>query len=329
MLTPKNILIVGAGSIARKHACAAKKAFPSCKIIQTSASGRQIEAQTDIDFVSPKVTEAFNRFPIDLAIIASPATSHLAFAREVFEISDAPILIEKPLAACADSIASFEIAARQSGNFIRVAYCLRHHEGFEFLRQELAEGKYGAIKSVQAEVGQHLADWRDEKDYRHSVSAQSALGGGVLLELSHELDYLQCLLGKLELATAQLVNTGTLDIDAELEDVANLTLEANRTPVNLHLNFLRRPAKRILTVVTDRRTIVLDWIKNLLSVDSGKVWSSDARSLPNIYQRQLERFWSSSISAEPNQHLATIEESVRTLSIIGQAKLLNPVGRRR
>ena len=49
----------------------------------------------------------------------------------------------------------------------------------------------GNIYSIRCDVGQYLPNWRADKNYSKSVSAKKDLGGGVLLELSHELELYQ------------------------------------------------------------------------------------------------------------------------------------------
>ncbi|MFX7793064.1 Gfo/Idh/MocA family oxidoreductase, partial [Acinetobacter baumannii] len=65
------------------------------------------------------------------------------------------------------------------------------------VRQMIQEGVIGNLYNAFIEIGQYLPDWRPTKDYRETVSAKTELGGGVLLELSHELDYAQWILGSL------------------------------------------------------------------------------------------------------------------------------------
>ena len=65
----------------------------------------------------------------------------------------------------------------------------------------------GKILSVRCEVGQFLPSWRPNIDYRESVSARKALGGGALLELSHEIDYLMWIFGDIDWVKATLEMT--------------------------------------------------------------------------------------------------------------------------
>ena len=77
------------------------------------------------------------------------------------------------------------------------------------------EGLIGKLVEADFYCGSWLPDWRPNLDYRESVSSQRALGGGVLLELSHEIDMAQYLLGTFEPCSARLHQTGLLEIDVE------------------------------------------------------------------------------------------------------------------
>ena len=78
------------------------------------------------------------------------------------------------------------------------------------------------IRRLRCEIGQYLPLWRPGSDYRLGVSANRALGGGVLLELSHELDYLRWIFGDVDWVQASLERQSALEID--VEDTAHLLL---------------------------------------------------------------------------------------------------------
>ena len=104
-------------------------------------------------------------------------------------------------------------------------------------------GEIGIVRNAISEVGQYLPNWRPEKDYRETVSAQKSLGGGVLMELSHELDFLMWLFGPLSIEHGKLRSSAELNL--EVEDSADLLLEgANKTQIYVHMDFLQRRAVR-------------------------------------------------------------------------------------
>ncbi len=56
----------------------------------------------------------------------------------------------------------------------------------------------GQTLYTSVECGSYLPDWRPGNNYKKSVSAKKDLGGGVLLELSHELDYIRWIFGEIK-----------------------------------------------------------------------------------------------------------------------------------
>jgi predicted dehydrogenase len=120
-------------------------------------------------------------------------------------------------------------------------------------RDLLLGGRIGRILSARAEVGQFLPSWRPGADYRQTVSARADLGGGVLLELSHEIDYLLWLFGEAAWVWAHLGRRSCLEI--EVEDTANLALafaeepEGSRLVAALNMDFVRHDKTRNCTVI--------------------------------------------------------------------------------
>ena len=102
--------------------------------------------------------------------------------------------VEKPLAVTVEGLA--ELLDGEAEVTIAVGYNLRFHPALEAIRAAVYEGRIGRLLAVRAEVGQYLPDWHPEEDYRVSYAARRDLGGGALLTLSHELDYVRWIAGE-------------------------------------------------------------------------------------------------------------------------------------
>ena len=152
---------------------------------------------------------------------------------------------------------------------VLVGFTLRYHPAVLALAAEIKSGAIGRPYSVRAEVGQYLPDWRPNTRYPSSVTAQRALGGGALLELSHEIDLVRALLGMPVSVQAQLERLGELEIDVE-DTVALLTRhrldDANHALASIHLDLLQRPARRRLVVSGTSATLDLDFISGRLQL---------------------------------------------------------------
>ena len=80
-----------------------------------------------------------------------------------------------------------------------------------------------------------LPSWRKNIDYQSSVSAKKSLGGGVLLELSHEIDYLIWLIGKIKIL--HVVSKKISNLKINTDDYLNLSAKSGKTLINVSLNF--------------------------------------------------------------------------------------------
>jgi len=176
-------------------------------------------------------------------------------------------LIEKPLS---DSLARHEALAARLAPWrdrIEVAYNLRFLSSCRRMQTLLAEQIVGRIHSIHIDLGQYLPDWRPQSDYRRNVSANRALGGGVLLELSHEFDYLIHLFGHFDRVFCVTGHSGELDID--VEDSADvLFTRADGIVAQLHMDFLQRKATRRCKVIGQRGNLCWDLVINSITLET-------------------------------------------------------------
>jgi predicted dehydrogenase len=209
------VAVLGQGSIGRRHAGLLVE------------MGHEVIAFDPVDQAEvPGVTRAASEEAAldgsDAALVATPSSEHLRQARLALE-ADLPVLVEKPLATSSDGVAELERLAAERGLQLGVAMNLRFHPGVARLRELKAQGALGRILRAACWCGSWLPGWRPGSDYRTSYSARKALGGGVLLDAIHELDYLTWLLGPARSVSATLAQVSDLEID--VEDVALLQLE--------------------------------------------------------------------------------------------------------
>jgi predicted dehydrogenase len=87
------------------------------------------------------------------------------------------------------------------------------------------------------------------------------LGGGVLLELSHELDYIRWFLGPIASVFCDAGSSGTLEIDVE-DRVDAVLRTIDGCVVNLHMDFLQRVPSRVCKLVTENGTLMWNIYEN-------------------------------------------------------------------
>lgn len=286
----KRILVVGLGSIGRRHLEVAAETFPATERLAVSSRGSA--ERPDLGRRSGtllSMAEALARTP-DVAIIASPAPWHLAHADRLLE-AGIPVLVEKPLSDQVGPAAEFKKRWEGAGR-VALAYHFRFSRLVQAARDWLLSGRVGAIKQVQVSTAQYLPQWRPDSDYRRSVSANRHLGGGVLLELSHELDLIHWLLGPAVRLSAALANSGSLDIDTEDRVDALIQLESGAL-VNLHLDMLQRIPRREWSLTGEKGTLRLDLVAQTLDWDDGEGGAEHHRftqARNDIFSAQLRSF---------------------------------------
>lgn len=243
--------MVGVGSIGTRHVEVLSAL--GCEVAVVSRRG---------DAAGPRrfatIAEGVASAGPDYVVLARETARHAADVEELAAAGfRGRVLVEKPLTS--------DPVELPLGGFARVgvAYNLRFHPVLERLRQELTGAR---VATVLAHAGQHLTTWRPGSDHRRSYSADPAAGGGVLRDLSHELDYLQWLFGPWQSVAAHGGRTGALDVASD--DAWGVLLEFERCPlVSLQLDYLDRIGQRRIVVTTDEHTLVADVVAGRLTVD--------------------------------------------------------------
>lgn len=308
------IALIGVGSIGKKHIANIRRLYPECIIAAASPSGRVYPDSKD--FISLQTVESAITFQPDAVIIASPATSH-ASQIAFFQQHGIPVLVEKPLASERSDFNAFPV----SGDNLAIAYCLRYLPATNIVREILAENRLGEIYNVETSVGQYLPDWRKDKDYRNSVSANASLGGGAVLELSHEIDLLNTLFGNLHVVHSHLRKDVELGLD--VEEIADVVLLSNKKIYcTIHLDFLQKKAKRYLNITGSKGRLHWDLINNSINISlaSGEenILSQPGYDKNNMYLNMLMDFFDM-VKGESNT-CVTLTEGLQVLDIIDEIK---------
>ena len=207
-------------------------------------------------------TEAALSYDLDAAVVALPPSLHAAAAKSYLD-AGVPLYLEKPVAMRVDEIHDTALAAERAGLVTMVGCHLRMTPGFAKLKGLISEGAIGPVHTAHLSVGQWLPDWRPGRDYRDTYSAQRKLGGGVLLDLVHELDMARNLFGEFSELTARSGNTGLLEIDTE--DHADILLQRDDMTVNVHLDYLDKSSHRNGRIIGENGTLIYDVIQKTMA----------------------------------------------------------------
>ncbi len=255
----ERLLIVGLGSIGKRHLRIVRNRTPDVRIaaLRHRRPEEADSATPDLEQMVTSVDEAL-AFRPQAAVIASPSSVHLEVA-SALAAQGVHLLIEKPISHTSSGVQGLIDLCRARAIVLMTGYNLRFLPSLRHFRALLAEGRVGRVLSVRAEVGQFLPAWRPAVDYRRAVSANASTGGGVLLELSHEIDYLRWLFG--DVSSVSAITRRQSDLEIDVEDTALLMLEFERAaagvPVvaSLSMDCVRHDYTRTCTVIGDGGTL--------------------------------------------------------------------------
>lgn len=291
VLNDRTFLVVGAGSIGRRHLANLRKLAPQSRIV---VLGREDSGGLPgTSRVVTRLEDAMAERPF-AAVVANPAPLHLSVAQKLAE-QGCHLLVEKPLS---DGIAGVDRLIQTCTDHravLMVGYNLRFLPSLQKMSELLADGAIGKILHLRAEVGQYLPDWRPSTDYRQSITARRALGGGALLELSHEIDLALWLGGPIASVMARIDRISDLNIDTD--DCVDLVLDfASNAHGTVHMDLLQRVPQRKVLVVGSEGTLEWDYFADTVRIGRSAVEGWQLVEVPRLaerndmYVRELEAF---------------------------------------
>lgn len=234
-------------------------------------------------------------------VIASPTSRHL---EDLSELSrqrfNGLILVEKPLIH--QSVPIPPLATTQ----VAIGYNLRFHPLTQLLKDTV--NTYKHVTSAVFYAGQLLTKWRPERDYRNTSSAKRSMGGGLLRDLSHELDLASFLFGELLDFDITSNRSGLLEVDGpDSLDITATTHTCER--LEIHLNYLDEPAQRTTTLIANGQTTTADFIHNIWKQD-------DVMTTIDVQRDDTYRAMHQALLSGDLKTCATFDDGLRIVQLI-------------
>lgn len=320
----ERVLIVGLGSIGQRHLRLAREMLPDALIMVLRHRPSE-EIPEFADACCSSIDDALAFVP-NIAVIAGPSAMHAAMALPLAE-AGVHLLIEKPLDASAEVALPLVRNVANRGVACLIGYNLRFLPSLGAFREFVHSGRIGRVLSVRCEIGQYLPGWRPGIDYRAGVSASRELGGGAVLELSHEIDYLRWIFG--EIAWVKAVLSRQSDLEIDVEDTAHLILgfaaEDNVHPLlgTLSMDFVRHDTTRTCIAIGEHGS--LRWNALTGTVDCFDAGSSGWTSLvahPHQRDDSYRAEWAHFLACVRQKvvPLISAEDGWRTLCVADAAR---------
>lgn len=282
------LLIIGCGSIGTRHlknliSISAGEIIAyrtKIKKIRSIEDGYRVKTYSDMD-------EALDQNP-DAVLITNPTSLHIQTAILAAN-RGCHLFIEKPISSNLDGIDELMEITKKKNLVVLIGCNLRFHPCMRFVKKILDENRIGKVISARVQMGQYLPDWHPWEDYRTMYSAQQSLGGGIILDAIHELDYVNWFLGDVSQVFSFSDKLSDLDIDTE--DVAEILLRFKSGAIaEVHIDYVQRYPGRSCQIIGDRGSIMLDLMKGTVNVYTSEKQMWESFDLPEDYDKNQTYF---------------------------------------
>lgn len=253
----RRLLIVGCGSIGRRHIQNLRALGVADIVAFDPRADRRCAAAADFAVETVDALEAAWEREPEAVLVSAPTSLHVPLALEA-ALRRCHLFVEKPLSHSWEGVEHLVEIVRQQKLTTLVGCNLRFHPGLITMKKLLEDQAIGRVLAARVEVGQYLPDWHPQEDYRASYSARRALGGGVILDAIHELDYIRWLLGEVDGVSCFAAKLSALEIDTE--DMAALLLRFQSGALGeIHLDYVQRAYRRTCQLIGEHGTIHWDY----------------------------------------------------------------------
>jgi predicted dehydrogenase len=316
-------LIVGFGSIGRRHLSNLNKMSPSSKVVVLRTFKKNTSSPVLVEGSHTEISSLDEINPLSIvgAIIATPAPMHLEMAAKLAQLK-IPMLIEKPLCSDLEDAQSFRKMGADGSALILIGYNFRFSRAANHVKDSIQRGLLGTALTASIEMGFYLPDWRPSQDYRESVSANKHLGGGALLELSHALDLYLWFFGMPTSLVATLRKISHLQTD--VEDCADLILESEREKfmATIHLDMLQRKACRTFKIVGSEGTLSWNMVDNSIQLTKANfeevLTLSEPEDWNDMYLNELKHFLN--CIHEKERPKVTFQDGLDVMKLVAAAR---------
>ncbi len=296
-------LVIGFGSIGKRH----------FKILSDLLGQDNVRVLTNQKNLPINFINSLDKIPekINYVVLANETSKHREYLNFLVDNIDVnKVLVEKPLF---DDFYEFD----SKGKSIYVGYNLRFHPLIQKLKNLIA-GK--EVTAIYCCCHSYLPDWRKERHFSQSYSS-SANGGGVILDLSHEIDLILWLFGQINIDFVKTGNFSSLDLQSEDSMFLSGHLD-NGSPVEISLSYFSTIEKREIHVVTNEETYIVDLINNIFysRESSSKLLINDLTSfdINKTYIDQHESILTGNVDEN-----AILQDGMKINRFIKQIKLWN------
>ena len=308
------ILFIGLGSIGKRHLRLLNDIIPDAEFIAYRSSRKEKDYPAEVEEYF-NIQRALDQEP-DIAFITNPTSEHIDNSIKCAK-NDCHLFIEKPLSHNLDQTDILQEIVEKRNLVTMVGYNFRFHPVLRTVKDKI--GELGEVYYARAVSSSYLPEWRPEQNYRESYSAKEELGGGVVLDLSHEIDYLRWIFG--DAKNIKSVTGKFSHLEIETEDLCEAIIDLEEVTCSLHLDYFRKSPERKIEVVGKNGSIIGDLIENEVQVNiQGERKETEKFDIVRdfTYKKELQHFLK---KVEQNKETdVDVLEGIKTLELANSIK---------
>ncbi|MCK6580727.1 MAG: Gfo/Idh/MocA family oxidoreductase [Anaerolineae bacterium] len=315
------ILIVGVGSIGQRH-LRNLKSLGYTNLAATDTNPDRIASVSEHLGITTftDLETAVDQFQPQMVLVCTPPALHVEQACIALE-ANAHIFIEKPLSHTLEDVDKLAALAEERQRVIQVGYNLRHHPVFQRVKTVLDAHEIGQIQWARLEIGQYLPDWRPQIDYRQNYTARRELGGGILLDASHEIDLALWFLGQPTVLCCMAGNLSALEVNVE-DSASILARFESGAQADIHLDFIQRGYHRNGKITGSAGWVSWDFPMGMVSLYRGDAKTTEVLQFPpdmnTMYIQELQVFLETSFRNQFS--LDSLTQAVQILRFVRLAR---------
>lgn len=269
-------LVLGCGSIGLRHIGHLRQlGLSDIEAADPSRAARaKTQAQTGIT-VAADSEEGLSRRP-DVVLVCTPADTHIPLVEKALD-AGAHVFVEKPLSTSLQGSDRLIQKVQSDGRVVQVGYNLRYHPAIRATQAILKSGQLGRVVSAHLEFGLYLPKWWSNRDYRASYMARTDLGGGLLLDASHEIDLALFFLGQAAEVTAYGGKLSGLEIQG-MDVIKALLWMKSKALVSVHMDCVQPTYTRSFALIGENAALRWDCPNGRADGSLGRLLLCDRRA---------------------------------------------------
>jgi len=312
ILMKKSALVIGSGSIAKKHIInLISLNFKVYILIKGSHTKKNLQfiKSKKIFFINV-LKDIVNK--VDFAIIATSSNKHLNFIKKL-ALKQINIFCEKPIFLSLKNVNKIRSVIKKNKIIFGTNYQLQSHDLYRYIKKNILKKN---ILSVSLKVGQNLNNWRTTRPSEHSYYLDKKKGGGVIFELIHEVNLINNLFGKI--IDIKTLKKKSYDF-SNIEDIAiSIFKTENNIYGTLYQDMISLNSFRKIEIICKNKNYLFDLLSNKVKIyykDKSKIinYKKDKAKQMNLLNKNILNFCSK--IKNKDYSLTDFENSVDDLKV--------------